>query len=173
MMITSQAAWKLYLQHGCTMFRSGARRMPLEFFVECAVSSGVPIFRHWQKHWKKCLKKCWFMLVYVGFGFPTSSFCPYAICAIQVSYMKELYDKTYILSGERLGRIMVQSVQDQGAAAALTSCAGSGSIADHSMEYGNGMDMVKWCKMILNSSDSIDSMDWFKGKFTGNHRFSH
>ena len=28
--------------------------------------------------------------------------------------MKELYDKTYILSGERLGRIMVQSVQDQG-----------------------------------------------------------
>jgi hypothetical protein len=41
------------------------------------------------------------------------------------------------------------------------------------MEYGNGMDMVKWCKMILNSSDSIDSMDWFKGKFTGNHRFSH
>lgn len=32
----------------------------------------------------------------------------------QVNYMKELYDKTYILSGERLGRIMVQSVQDQG-----------------------------------------------------------
>ena len=64
------------------------------------------------------------MLVYVGFGFPTWSFCPYAICAIQVSYMKELYDKTYILSRERLGRIMVQSVQDQGAAAALTFCAG-------------------------------------------------
>ena len=60
---------------------------------------------------------CWFMLVYVGFGFSTWSFGPYAICAIQVSYMKELYDKTYILSGERLGRIMVQSVQDQGAAA--------------------------------------------------------
>lgn len=28
--------------------------------------------------------------------------------------MQELYDKTFILSGERLGRIMVQSVQDQG-----------------------------------------------------------
>jgi hypothetical protein len=95
------------------------------------------------KNTEKNVGLCWFMLVYVGFGFPTSSFCPYAICAIQVSYMKELYDKTYILSGERLGRIMVQSVQDQGAAAALTSCAGSGSIADHSMEYGNGMDMVK------------------------------
>ena len=77
------------------------------------------------------------MLVYVGFGFPTWSFCPYAICAIQVSYMKELYDKTYILSGERLGRIMVQSVQDQRSAPA-----GSGSIADHSMENGNGMEMV-------------------------------
>eukprot|EP00438_Fugacium_kawagutii_P035639 Skav208355 [mRNA] locus=scaffold1964:166638:167488:- [translate_table: standard] len=32
----------------------------------------------------------------------------------QVNYMKELYEKTFILSGERLGRIMVQSVQDQG-----------------------------------------------------------
>ena len=40
----------------------------------------------------------------------------------EVSYMKELYDKTYILSGERLGRIMVQSVQDQGATASHKPC---------------------------------------------------
>ena len=39
--------------------------------------------------------------------------------------MKELYDKTYILSGERLGRIMVQSVQDQGG-------------------WMDGEDVVKW-----------------------------
>jgi len=124
----------------CSEVELGGCRLSSSLSVPCPV---VSQFFGIDKNTEKNVGLCWFMLVYVGFGFPTSSFCPYAICAIQVSYMKELYDKTYILSGERLGRIMVQSVQDQGAAAALTSCAGSGSIADHSMEYGNGMDMVK------------------------------
>lgn len=48
-------------------------------------------------------------------GWPNNGYVAVQCClGRNVSYMKELYDKTYILSGERLGRIMVQSVQDQG-----------------------------------------------------------
>lgn len=48
-------------------------------------------------------------------GWPHNGYVAVQCClGRNVNYMKELYDKTYILSGERLGRIMVQSVQDQG-----------------------------------------------------------
>ncbi|CAK9022128.1 Probable ion channel POLLUX (AtPOLLUX) (Probable ion channel DMI1), partial [Durusdinium trenchii] len=48
-------------------------------------------------------------------GWPNNGYVAVQCClGRNVNYMQELYDKTFILSGERLGRIMVQSVQDQG-----------------------------------------------------------
>mmetsp|Transcript_16375 Transcript_16375/g.38775 ORF Transcript_16375/g.38775 Transcript_16375/m.38775 type:complete len:746 (-) Transcript_16375:25-2262(-) len=48
-------------------------------------------------------------------GWPTNGYVAVSCClGRNVTYLNELYDKTFILSGERLGRIMVQSVQDQG-----------------------------------------------------------
>mmetsp|Transcript_47814 Transcript_47814/g.86164 ORF Transcript_47814/g.86164 Transcript_47814/m.86164 type:complete len:782 (-) Transcript_47814:86-2431(-) len=52
-----------------------------------------------------------------GDGWPTNGYVAVQCClGRNVNFMKELYDngKTYVFSGERLGRVMVQSVKDQG-----------------------------------------------------------
>ncbi|CAJ1328436.1 unnamed protein product [Effrenium voratum] len=48
-------------------------------------------------------------------GWPNNGYVAVQCClGRNVQYMQDLYDKTFILSGERLGRVMVQSLQDQG-----------------------------------------------------------